>query len=83
MNTKQMAFRVWSVFKDHRPAKWRQSDILVEPTPTNIVEVLQRAQTALESEDDQASYELGGIIVRKDAGHTDVYVYVGEIDEVV
>lgn len=75
-----MAFRIWSVFKDHAPAHWREQDVLVEPTPNNINQVLVRALTALDTEPDQSSYELGGIIVRKDAGHIDVYAYLGEID---
>lgn len=76
----QMAFRIWSVFKDHAPAHWRESDALVEPTPANVNGVLIRALAALKEEPDQSSYELGGIIVRKDAGHIDVYAYLGEIN---
>lgn len=81
---KRMAFRAWSVMKEYYPQlRWRNPvDELFQPTPSNMITLIRKAEEALENEPDDTSYELGGIIVRKDAGHLDVYVYIGDILEI-
>ena len=79
-----MAFRAWSALQEHySQLRWRDPlDQLFEPSASNMVTLIRKAEEALESEPDGTSYELGGVIVRKDAGHLDVYVYIGDILEI-
>lgn len=80
----RMAFRIWSAIRDHYPQlRWRNPvDQAFEPTASNFVTLIRKAEEALENEPDDTSYELGGVIVRKDAGHLDVFVYIGDLLEV-
>jgi hypothetical protein len=61
------------------PYFWRREDGLFPPTTENFEELLLRAEEALAQEPEDSSYELGGVLVRRELGHLDVYVYIGDI----
>jgi hypothetical protein len=62
-----------------RPIMWRDTDRYFPPEVENFEELIRRAEEALADEPDDSSYELGGVMVRREQGHLDVYVYLGDI----
>lgn len=71
-----------SLLFEVRNYKWRIGGELRHPTANDIEKVLREAKAALDNESGtEVSLEIGRLIVRKEAGHYDVYVHFGELDE--
>lgn len=53
-----------------------------EPTRDDIKDLLEQALSALEGTDSPAaSIEIGRLIVKKDADHRDVYLWIGDLTD--
>ncbi len=63
--------------------KWKVGGELENPSPEDIKITLDRAKEVLYGEDmqDGATLFVGGMIVKRDGKHLDVYLHLGEYDE--
>lgn len=65
-----------------RGYKWRIGGELRFPTAEDIEKVLRTAKASIDMDGGtEVQLEIGRLIVRKDAGHYDVYVYFGELND--
>lgn len=61
---------------------WKINGEYKVPETKHIEMMLDRARVALKKEENNSSFESGGIIVTRDInGHLDVYVHVGELTD--
>ena len=71
-----------AIFKDHE-FKWSFTEGLKVPTEGDISEFMKNLNKTLDSRD-ATMIESGRILIKKDQdGHTDVYINVGEIKEII
>lgn len=64
-----------------RGYKWRIGGEQRFPTSEDIEKVLRTAKASIDMDGGtEVQLEIGRLIVRKEAGHYDVYVYFGELE---
>lgn len=68
-------------FMQEKGYTWNFSTGAKTPTTDDIEKTLGKIVEALETEPDQAQVQIGRMIVKKDNGHLDVYVHIGEIGD--
>ncbi len=59
--------------------QWKFTDGPRVPTKNDIAKTLDKLKTDLYDEPDEAQWELGHLIVKKRAGHYDVFLRMGEL----
>ena len=67
---------------DHGVAWTKQGEdgrVPFSPDADDVERVLDKAVGMLYAEPDGSELEVGGLIIRKNAGHTDVFVHIGEV----
>jgi len=63
-----------------RNFKWRKNGELIFPSMEDIEEMIMSCIQAISESKDDISIEVGSLLVKKNEGKIDVYMYVGEID---
>lgn len=59
--------------------RWRVNGHLQEPSEDDVRRVLDRLRDAVYDGVDQTQAGTGGILVKNDDGHLDVYLHIGEL----
>lgn len=79
MSNEQLAIELESLFRD-KGYEWKIGQELILPDASDIARVLDKAAETLYAEPDGATLLMttGRLVIKKDAGHIDVYVLMGE-----
>ena len=59
--------------------RWKVDGKFVEPTEDDIGKVLDRLAEAVYDGEENTQAQTGGILVKKQDGHVDVYLHLGEL----
>ena len=69
---------IYWIFKS-RDYRWNFSDGSRVPSLEELTDAVDRLKTALLESEDKTQVASGRLIVKKDEGHYDIYVHMGEI----
>lgn len=82
MSNDELARDLYYLFRE-KDYKWKIDGELRTPYMSEIMQLLDKAVDSLYDEPDGATLLMttGRLIIKKDAGHIDVYLLIGEYDD--